>query len=100
VPVCSSRFSRHQRHRDEILAVLERLGPATVWDITGELTWSRGWNQVTGLMRRAAVAETAAHVDYLQDAGALVGTDRSGAEPVRYTVTWPSGDRLGTDRTR
>ena len=53
MPVCSSWFSPHQRRCDEILAVLERLGPAPVWDISGDLIWSRGWNQVTGLMRRA-----------------------------------------------
>jgi len=62
---------------DEILAVLDRLGPGIVSDIPDDLTWSRGWNPGRGV--RAAPA---------------------GAEPVRYTVGWPSGDRLDRDRTR
>jgi hypothetical protein len=48
---------------------LGRSGPATVWQVTQELSWSRGWSSVTGFMRRAALAEAAAHLRHLADAG-------------------------------
>lgn len=57
----------HERRCAEIIAVLGRLGRATTWQVTKELTWSRGWASVTGFMRRAAVAESAAHLRYLAD---------------------------------
>lgn len=44
-------------------------GPSTVWEVSQALRWSRTWSEVVGLMRRAAVAETYAHLAYLRDAG-------------------------------
>jgi glyoxylase-like metal-dependent hydrolase (beta-lactamase superfamily II) len=59
--------AHHERRCQEILDVLDTLGPATVWQVTERLTWSRGWPAVKGFMRRAATAETAAHLEYLVD---------------------------------
>jgi glyoxylase-like metal-dependent hydrolase (beta-lactamase superfamily II) len=55
----------HAARCQEILDVLDRLGPSGVWSISEQLTWSRGWAGVAGMMRRAALAETAAHLDHL-----------------------------------
>lgn len=55
----------HERRCQEIIAILARLGEATAWQVAVELTWSRGWAAVTGFMRRAALAESAAHLEYL-----------------------------------
>ncbi len=44
-------------------------GEPTVWRVTERLTWSRGWAAVQGFMRRVAVAETAAHLQYLAGLG-------------------------------
>jgi glyoxylase-like metal-dependent hydrolase (beta-lactamase superfamily II) len=72
----------HHDHRtQEILDVLARLGPATAWQVTEQLTWSRGWAAVEGFMRRAALGETAAHLKYLLDHGEV---SRGGGTPVRY----------------
>jgi hypothetical protein len=72
----------HHDHRtQEILDVLARLGPATAWQVTEQLTWSRGWAAVEGFMRRAALGETAAHMKYLLDHGEV---SRGGGTPVRY----------------
>ena len=38
-------------------------------DRPASLTWSRGWAQITGFMRRAALAETAAHIAFPPAAG-------------------------------
>jgi glyoxylase-like metal-dependent hydrolase (beta-lactamase superfamily II) len=55
----------HDRRAQEILDVLASVGPATAWQVTERLSWSRGWPAVKGFMRRAALGETAAHLDYL-----------------------------------
>ena len=57
--------AHHDRRCQEILDVLASAGPATVWQVTERLSWSRGWAAVKGFMRRAAIGETAAHLDYL-----------------------------------
>jgi glyoxylase-like metal-dependent hydrolase (beta-lactamase superfamily II) len=76
-------LAHHDRRCAEVLAVTDRLGAATVWQITQELSWSRGWGAVTGMMRRAALAETAAHLEYLSGTGQIdAAQDAPG--PVRY----------------
>jgi glyoxylase-like metal-dependent hydrolase (beta-lactamase superfamily II) len=62
----------HAARCQEILDVLDRLGPAGVWSISEQLTWSRGWAGISGMMRRAALAETAAHLDHLVTLGQVV----------------------------
>jgi glyoxylase-like metal-dependent hydrolase (beta-lactamase superfamily II) len=57
--------AHHDRRCEEIMDVLASVGPATVWQVTERLSWSRGWPAVKGFMRRAALGETAAHLDYL-----------------------------------
>ena len=61
------RPSRRARRRDPGPSSSHH-GP-TAWQIAQRLTWSRGWAEITGFMRRAALAETAAHVAYLRDEG-------------------------------
>jgi len=63
-------LAHHERRCDEVIAILARLGPATVWRVTQEMSWSRGWSAATGFMRRAAIAEAGAHLRHLADAGA------------------------------
>lgn len=60
-------LAHHERRCEEVIAILGRRGPSTTWQVTRELTWSRGWSSVTGFMRRAAVAEAGAHLRHLAD---------------------------------
>ena len=76
-------LAHHERRCDEVLAILGRLGPATAWQVTEELTWSRGWASVIGFMRRAALAEAGAHLKHLVDAGRVTQIT---AEPVHYRL--------------
>jgi glyoxylase-like metal-dependent hydrolase (beta-lactamase superfamily II) len=76
--------AHHDRRCQEILDVLARLGPATVWQVTEQLSWSRGWSSVQGFMRRVAISETAAHLDYLSDRHQVSGTRQSRESPVTY----------------
>jgi len=62
----SAALMAHHRDRGaEIMHVVDRLGQPTAWAIATQLTWSRGWAALHGLMRRMALAETVAHLHYL-----------------------------------
>ena len=77
----------HHDHRcREILDVLGRLGPASVWQVTEQLSWSRGWSAVKGFMRRAAIGETAAHLEYLLERGQVTRKTGDAGTPVIYDV--------------
>ncbi len=51
-----------ERRLAELLAAIAANPDATSWDLAGQLTWSRSWDQYSGRMRISAVTETAAHV--------------------------------------
>jgi glyoxylase-like metal-dependent hydrolase (beta-lactamase superfamily II) len=57
--------AHHERRLDELLAAIARNPGAAPWDLAGQLTWSRSWDQYSGRMRISAVTETAAHVHEL-----------------------------------
>ncbi|HEX8627698.1 MAG TPA: MBL fold metallo-hydrolase, partial [Catenuloplanes sp.] len=62
-------------HRDrctEIVTMLTAAGPATCWQVAVELSWSRGWTTLSGMMRRMALAETLAHLRHLRTTGTVV----------------------------
>lgn len=56
----SALFGHHDARLEEIHTALA--GASTTWELTAALTWSRPWDQISGFMRRAAVAETRAHL--------------------------------------
>jgi glyoxylase-like metal-dependent hydrolase (beta-lactamase superfamily II) len=64
-------IEHHDVRAREVLDVIAASDYATVWDVTTKLTWSRGWDQINGFMRRAALFETAAHIQYLEQEGRL-----------------------------
>ena len=64
-------LAHHTDRCEEILTVMADLGPGTSWRVTERLTWSRGWANVQGFQRRAALAETIAHLAYLCEMGRL-----------------------------
>ena len=78
------------RHHDvraqEVLDLVAAAGQPTLWEVTQRLTWSRGWDQVTGFMRRAALGEAAAHAVYLQREGRLVMRAASDRDPYRLRL--------------
>lgn len=64
-------IGHHQERCDEIAAVLQSHGESTAWEITERLTWSRGWENVRGVMRRSALSETCAHLQYMLKHGSV-----------------------------
>lgn len=65
----------------EVMAVLAVGEAATVWDVSRELTWSRGFDSLRGFTLRLALAETASHLVYLGARGVEVGIDVSRGAP-------------------
>jgi len=78
-----SLIEHHDARAQEVLDVVAAADQPTIWDVTERLTWSRGWDQITGFMRRAALAETAAHIEYLERTGRLVLRRASALDPDR-----------------
>ena len=74
----------HRARAEEIIDVIASSDGPTIWQVAQQLTWSRGWAQITGFMRRAALAETAAHIAYLEEKGGLL----------TRAVGSPGGDRF------
>jgi glyoxylase-like metal-dependent hydrolase (beta-lactamase superfamily II) len=65
-----AQLVEHNRQRShEVLRVLGRHQPRTVWDVARHLTWSRGWTSLQATSLRLAVSETASHLVYLQSLG-------------------------------
>jgi glyoxylase-like metal-dependent hydrolase (beta-lactamase superfamily II) len=85
VPTRAAELKAHHHERTaEIMAVVDRLAAPTAWAIAAELTWSRGWDALHGVMRRMALAETVAHLHYLATQQAL---DTEDGIPVRWRQT-------------
>jgi glyoxylase-like metal-dependent hydrolase (beta-lactamase superfamily II) len=60
----------HQRRLDEISGVLAAAPDGlTAWQVAERVTWSRGWDQLSGFPRQSALGEVIAHLRQLQDGG-------------------------------
>lgn len=92
-------IEHHEARAQELLDIVAAAGEPTVWEVAQKLTWSRGWDQIEGYMRRAALAETAAHVEYLEREGRLIVRRDSGrVAPDRLVVV--SSERQSATRTQ
>jgi glyoxylase-like metal-dependent hydrolase (beta-lactamase superfamily II) len=61
----------HEDRAQEIVDILSAAPALTLWEIAERLSWSRGWASLDGMNLRSALAETAAHVEYLAVTGRL-----------------------------
>lgn len=75
--------AHHERRLAELLAAIAASPDTTCWDLAGQLTWSRSWDQYRGRMRITAVTETAAHVLELIRRGLI---SSSGGDVPTYRV--------------
>jgi glyoxylase-like metal-dependent hydrolase (beta-lactamase superfamily II) len=67
-------LEHHDERSAEILAALQDLGLATVWEVAARISWSRSWEQTTGGRRRLALAETLSHLRHLERTNRLTAT--------------------------
>ena len=66
--------THHERRLAELLDVVRRAPGSVPWDLAGQMTWSRPWDQYDGFMRVTAVAETTAHLVRLVRLGLVTET--------------------------
>lgn len=64
---CEQTIAHHRRRTAEVATVLDADPAATVWQIAERLTWSAGWDQLTGFRLGSALAQTAMHRDFVLD---------------------------------
>ena len=74
-------IAHHDERNAEVLRAAAQLADPTAWAIAATLTWSRGWDALSGLLRRMALAETVAHLHHLAATGAVTS---SGGIPARW----------------
>lgn len=77
--------AHHEARFEEVLEAL-RDGCTTAWEIAQRMHWSRPWERIEGFMRRAALAEAAAHLRALLYRGVL---RVEGHEPERWSLVDP-----------
>lgn len=69
-------------HAQRLKEVEEVLAAApsglTAWQAASRVTWSRGWDQLSGFPRQAALGEVIAHLRHLQAEGTAVCTEAEG----------------------
>lgn len=78
----------HKNRLNETLEVIKRVGPATAYEIAGEMTWSmRGkkWCEFPVHQKWFAVGETIAHLKYLLKKGKVVRIEVS-EDLVKYNL--------------
>lgn len=79
----------HERRFAEVLTALAE-GCEVAWDVAERMSWSRPWQQMDLLARRAAVGEAFAHLRALARRGLVI--EKSG-ETVRWSPADGSGSR-------
>ncbi len=77
-------LSHHERREAEVLSLLDDAGePLTAQQLSPRLTWSKPWEHIEPAMRRAALAETVAHLVLLESRHPITRTE--GAGVVRWS---------------
>ncbi|MFQ4147123.1 MBL fold metallo-hydrolase [Arthrobacter sp. LAPM80] len=82
LPQRVDELTEHTLERSrEVIAVLESGTAESVWDVSKQLTWSRGFDSLRGFTLRLALAETASHLVYLESTGMAVDVKVSRGAP-------------------
>jgi glyoxylase-like metal-dependent hydrolase (beta-lactamase superfamily II) len=86
-------LTHHQGRLAEIEHAVACQPGASTWRVAELLTWSRGWEQTTGMTRRAAVSETLAHLVHLRGQHRVVNDRPDGPDGVDGVDAWLPGPR-------
>jgi glyoxylase-like metal-dependent hydrolase (beta-lactamase superfamily II) len=69
----------HEQRLKEVEQVLAGAADGlSTWQVAERVTWSRGWDQLSGFPRQAALGEVMAHLRHLETAGGAQCTDSDG----------------------
>jgi len=61
----------HESRLTEVLEAINEKPGSTTFEISSQLSWSHGWENTQGMLRRAAMGETLAHIVHLVNRGAI-----------------------------
>lgn len=67
---CRQISEHHLRRTREVLAALDERPDASVWGIASGLTWTAGWEKLSGFYLLSALSQTAMHLDFVRSGGA------------------------------
>ncbi|GAB3119470.1 MBL fold metallo-hydrolase [Glaciibacter psychrotolerans] len=59
---CAQIAAHHLRRTAAVQEVDRRMSGASVWDVTGHLLWTRGWDNLRGFERQSALRQTELHL--------------------------------------
>jgi hypothetical protein len=80
----------HGQRLDEIAGVLGAFPDGlSTWQVAERVTWSRGWDQLSGFPRQAALGEVIAHLRHLQSRGEAECAEPDGT--AQWRTTSPAG---------
>jgi glyoxylase-like metal-dependent hydrolase (beta-lactamase superfamily II) len=83
-----SLAEHHAQRLEEVAQVLaEHPDGLSTWQVAERVTWSRGWDQLSGFPRQAALGEVIAHLRHLQSRGEADGADDGGTARWRLART-------------
>jgi glyoxylase-like metal-dependent hydrolase (beta-lactamase superfamily II) len=82
----------HAPRLDEVAQVLAAFPDGlSTWQVAERVTWSRGWDQLSGFPRQAALGEVIAHLRHLQSRGEVDCGEADGT--ARWRPAQPDGQR-------
>ena len=58
--------AHHQRRNAEVAGAITRTPDASVYEVAAQLTWSRGWENVRGVVLYSALRQTSMHIGYIR----------------------------------
>ena len=74
-----SLAEHHAQRLDEVAQVLAEFPDGlSTWQVAERVTWSRGWDQLSGFPRQAALGEVIAHLRHLESRGEAECADADG----------------------
>ncbi|MDD2818872.1 MAG: MBL fold metallo-hydrolase [Candidatus Nanopelagicales bacterium] len=68
----------HEERLTEVLNAISEHPGAGTYEISSKLSWSHGWDNTHGMLRRAAMGETLAHIVHLERRGLINNIPRDG----------------------
>lgn len=87
--------AHHEAKLGELAGLLDGEG-ASLWELSAQLPWKRGWDEMEVTSRRMAAAETAAHARTLERRGqAVCGADADGVLRWRDAGAAAARDAVG-----
>jgi glyoxylase-like metal-dependent hydrolase (beta-lactamase superfamily II) len=61
---CNSSAHHHTKRSREVIRELRTTPNASVWQIASNLTWSAGWENLSGFYLQSALSQTAMHIEF------------------------------------